>query len=372
MRNNTSTLAAVLTVAMLGAGCGKLTVRTWIKAIAEQSSGSVTLLGGTPLPLSRLAGGFLGDVVMDTSTLPAPIDGTVAIENVRLAAAEPSALGFLCVWQDSSKASSGTSTIDLLAGTGSGTLDMNLLATTVINETLNVPPAGLSQSTSFSLTNVNLTSFLNAANTGLSDGLFATSTGFEGTSSIAGIPVTFNLDLKVTNDGAPPMFDADEATFCDKYFDQQGPSIFYAVNSKGSYLRATGLDKPAAPLIIRLADIGAAPGVSLRVTRVGTFADTLQLKDGTLTAVTAVFSSSNVVGSASQRQRVPGAIAAGGPRVFTGFFSDILQDFSVDPGATVTVPARAAYLIVAPLPPSRTWSDNSGFGLGVNVAVVSP
>jgi hypothetical protein len=31
------------------------------------------------------------------------------------------------------------------------------------------------------------------------------------------------------------------------------------------------------------------------------------------------------------------------------------------------VPPGANYLFVAPLPPSRKWADNSGFGFGIEV-----
>ena len=38
-------------------------------------------------------------------------------------------------------------------------------------------------------------------------------------------------------------------------------------------------------------------------------------------------------------------------------------------GPTVTIPAGAQYLIVAPIPDSLSWADNSGFGLGVALTV---
>jgi hypothetical protein len=102
--------------------------------------------------------------------------------------------------------------------------------------------------------------------------------------------------------------------------------------------------------------------------------------DGIDTSLTGIFSATSTVLGASVRTRVPGAIDAGAD-VQTGFLSclvpllcqlistDVPQDFRIGRSLDVVVPAGAAYLIVAPLPPSYVWSDNSGFGFGVNVTV---
>ena len=90
-------LAAVVSAsALMATGCGTLTIRSWIKVIEDQSSGSLSsdVLGGMPIPLSRLQGGFLGAIALDTRTLPGPIDGTVNVDIVRITAdSAPSIIG---------------------------------------------------------------------------------------------------------------------------------------------------------------------------------------------------------------------------------------------------------------------------------------
>src|SRR5271165_3445923 len=73
--------------AVVMSGCGLLSIESWVKVIQAQSSGSVKFLGAT-LPLERVQGGFLGLIQVNTSQLPAPLDGTITIEDIRLAAYE--------------------------------------------------------------------------------------------------------------------------------------------------------------------------------------------------------------------------------------------------------------------------------------------
>jgi hypothetical protein len=94
-------------------------------------------------------------------------------------------------------------------------------------------------------------------------------------------------------------------------------------------------------------------GDQLKVARVGTYDDITELRDGNLTKVGALFSSSNVVKADDQKARIPGAIDAG-TDVTTGSYlkcilwpfcttvpTDIPQDFAVSTSATVTVPTGA-------------------------------
>jgi hypothetical protein len=376
-------LATVVCAAALTAtGCGNLTIRSWVKLVTAESSGTVTAaLLGPPVPINRLQGGFLGAIVLDTTSLPGPVDGTVTVDDVRIAGdTAPSILGAVCIWGDPANPSSGTINLDILGGSGSTTLTLNLRASATLAERIGVPPVALSQTATFPLTGIGLTQLLNASVTGSGDGLFATGADFVGDTTIAGTPATFALTLKVNNDSTPPLFDADLLTKCGKHFNEQGRDIFYGVNSKGSYLLAKS-DQPVAPTVIALADIGAKPGNQLKIARVGTYNDATELRDGNATKMAAVFSSSNVVKSGKNKARIPGAIDAGTDVTTPAYVTciiwpfctstatDIPEDFAVTNSPTVTIPAGAQYLIVAPTPDSLKWGDNSGFGLGVSLTV---
>ena len=364
--------------AVVMSGCGLLSIESWVKVIQAQSSGSVMFLGAT-LPLDRVQGGFLGLIQVNTSQLPAPLNGTITIEDIRLAASEPKALKQLCVWANPLGTSSGTVHLDVLAGTGSASINLDIDATTGLSQQLGIPPAELKQALNLPLSGVSIQTLLAASQSGSADGLFATNTSFNGNSTIGGIPVTFGLNLAVTNSSTPPIIDADLQAFCDPFFAQQTlvPGLFYGINSKSSYLTAANGDNPAAPVVIALSDVGAVPGNTLHLTRIGTFADSAQLKNGNQTKVSGVFSSTNVVLGTNVQNRIPGAIQSGAPAfvtppVFQGFWivpTDIPQDFLIDPGLDVVVPAGAQYLIVAPFSPDLTWGDNSGFSLGVALEV---
>jgi hypothetical protein len=256
---------------------------------------------------------------------------------------------------------------------------LDLRATTSLSASL--PPTELQQEATFELSGFTLDSLLQAALSGATDGLFATQTAIESESEIFGVPVLFSLDVAVTNGAKPPLFAADQLQFCGSRFDQQGEALFHGLNSRGSYLQAKPGDSPLQPLVIALADLGAVAGNTLHVARVGTYSDATLLKDGDDTALSGIFSASDAILSADQRNRVPGAIDAG-PDVRTGYLrglllfcsfvsTDVPQDFRIDPGGgvDVTVPAGANFLIVAPLSPTYTWGDNSGFGFGVDVTV---
>jgi len=359
--------------AVVMSGCGLLSIESWVKLIEAQSSGTITLLAG-PKPLSRLQGGFLGLIQLNTNQLPAPLDGTITLEDIRIAAGF-AALQNVCVWGNPAGSSSGTVHLDVLGGTGSVNLNLDVLATTGVSQKLLIPPAELKEPVSLSLSGVTIQSLLAASQSGSADGLFATTAAFNGNTVVAGIPATFALNLAVTNSSTPPLFDPDLAMLCGPLFAQQTlvPGLFYGINSKSSYLTAMNGDNPSAPLVISLSDVGAVPGSTLHITRIGTFADATQLKNGNQTKVSGVFSSTNAVLGANVQDRVPDAIQSAAPAfvtppVFQGFFlvpTDIPQDFLIDPEIDVVVPANAAYLIVAPFSRDLTWGDNSGFSLGV-------
>ncbi len=372
--------AVVCASVLMATGCGNLTIRSWVKVITAQSSGSLEVAAlGAPIPIGRLSGGFLGAIVLNTTTIPAPVNGTVSVEDVRIAGDTGALVGAICVWGNPALPSSGTIHLDILGGSGSTTITLNLRATAALSDNFGIPPVELSQAATFPLDGIGITQLLNAATTGSGDGLFATGAALVGDTVLLGLPATFNLNLQVTNDSMPPLFDTDLLTTCGPHFDEQGRDVFYGVNSKASYLLASGSDQPAAPTIIKLSDLGVHAGDQLKVARVGTYDDITELRDGNLTKVGAVFSSSNVVKADNLKARIPGAIDAG-TNVTTGSHvkciiwpfctttsTDIAQDFAVTSGATLTVPTGAQYLIVAPIPDSLKWGDDSGFGLGVSL-----
>jgi len=373
------TLAAAALVALTTlTGCGELTIRTWVKVIESDSTGFVQI-GQGQFPFTQIQGGFLAKIVVDTSTIPAPLDGTITLEEIRLAAVEPSVLQYVCAWQNPTLPSTGTVHLDILGGTGTTALTTNLR--TVTGFAGGTPTMELSTPTELNLEGDLLNKFLGAADSGAADGLFDTRANFSGTSTIAGIPVIFEMDLGVTNDSTPPLLDPLNLYNCAWYWEpDQGTALYHGVNSKSSYLRAWPGDSPKAPRVIALADIGdgVVPGETLDLGTIGTYADSTTLEDGSKTTMTAVFSSTNELKGTGQRYRIPGAIDAG-TDINTGGYttcflifcsfqsSDIAQDFRVDPGRSVVVPPGAKYLFVAPLPPSRKWADNSGFGFGVDV-----
>jgi hypothetical protein len=381
-RRQLSSWALAGLAALLGTGCGELTIRTWVTVVEDESSGQIQTGTSAPVPVSRLQGGFLAAVTVDTNQiLSGPLQGTIEIEQVRIAGQAPGGIGRICTWADPAGVSAGTVTLDLFGGPSGADLVLDLKASTFLNQLFGLPPIALEQPVSFDLgSGFTLDSLLAAASDGAADGLFATRAPFEGTSSIGGLPVRFLLDLAVTNGATPPLFDADLLENCSDFFDEQGEALFYGLNSKSSYLQAQAGDAPVAPLVIPLADLGAAPGDTLRLERVGTYSDLTLLKDGTDTALSGVFSSTSEVKAENLRTRVPGAVEAG-PNVKTGYWkclifplcvfvsTDVPQDFPVAGSTDVVVPEGAQYLVLAPLPPAYTWNDNSGFGFGVDVTV---
>jgi hypothetical protein len=371
---------AIAIAAVIGTGCGDLTIRTWVKVIQAESSGNV-VLADTEFPLERVQGGFYGNVRVSTRDLLNALEGTITLEDVRIATANPTLAGIVCVWGNPAVPSTGDVSIDILSAEGSASIVANLKAQTRLSRQINLPPIELSQALDFELGGgIGIPEFLDAALDGSPDGLFATQADFVGDAEILGTPAQFQLNLSVTNEGTPPLFDADLLAFCAQYFNEQGRDLFWSVNSKGSFLQHDDLDNPQAPLVISLADVGAVPGNTLRLQRVGTFSATTELRDGNLTGLTGIFSRNATVNGGSNKNRIPGAIDAG-PDIRTGsikrcflllclpFSSDIPQDFKIDPTVDVVVPANATHLILMPLPRNLFFKDNSGFGFGVNVTV---
>jgi len=98
-RKRLSTLALAGLAALLGTGCGNLTIRTWVTVIEDESSGEVQTGTSRPVAISRLQGGFLAKVTVDTNQiLSGPLQGTIEIEDVRIAGQAPGGIGQICTW----------------------------------------------------------------------------------------------------------------------------------------------------------------------------------------------------------------------------------------------------------------------------------
>src|SRR5262249_26269227 len=122
----TALLGGAFAVAM--SGCGKLSIQSWVVIDGAKSSDSVSINGGAAKAVTDLQGGFLGLTSVDTTKLlQGPLTGPISVEDVRIATGSP--FGTVCISADASKPSTGTVSLNVLAGQGSATLDLNLIAT---------------------------------------------------------------------------------------------------------------------------------------------------------------------------------------------------------------------------------------------------
>jgi len=187
--------------------------------------------------------------------------------------------------------------------------------------------------------------------------------------SDAAAPDAAGPDAPVLDAGAPDAGPAPDATVPP---DAAAPDAMHillqhAVNPRSTYLR-TFNDMPASAEVFDLAALGLTPGMTVTLTRVGSFMNGIGDR---MTGLTGVFSSTKVVLGPTQRYRVPGAIEAGAdvtthntnlPRP-TGKPTDIPEDFAIAGGGgtqdsvTIEIPAGAAYLIVSPR--DSYFRDNS-------------
>ncbi len=352
--------------------------------IEAESTGSLEAISSA-FPITRFQGGFLTRIQVDTRQLPSPLEGTAVVEDVRVASVNEAFAGNICIWNDPAGTSGGSVVLDLLGGQSGGDLFLDAKGQTRLSQFFGLPPADFEESLPLDLgSGLSLEGFLGALDSGSLDGLITTTIPLVTSATIGGFPVVVTASLSVTSAAQPPAFDADLAEFCDPYFAQQGPETFVGVNSKSSFLLANqaGDDSPTPPAVIALADFGIAPGDTVSLTRVGTFATDGLLRDGNRTRLVGVFSATDVVLPDTESHRVPGAVDAG-TNIFTSGYlqcflifctiaqTDIPEDFEIDPAVEVVVPAGAQYLIVAPYDDAdHYWSDNSGFALGVDVALV--
>lgn len=380
--------AALAIAAMLSVGCGQMTIRTWVTIIEEESGGFVEVKIGNGIPLSydmlRLQGGFLTEVTLNTADLPGPMNGTLELSDVRIAGEVEGFVGNLCTWNDPAGSSGGTLSVDLFGGTTETEVFLDAKATTTISDNLNLPPVDFEEYIEMDLGGgLGVDQFLAAFNAGTPEGLFATESTISSTIVAGPITNVFEMNAVVTNGAEPPTFDADLLAYCQPHFDSQGygEALFYSVNPKAGYLRHNGNDIPKEPLVISLAEIGAAPGDTLHLEPVGGYHLLFSLRDGNEKKLAGVFSSSDEILAVGVLDRIPGAIDAGPnihtwPSIFCLFGEctdlggdDIPEDFPINPAVNVVVPAGAEHLVVAVIDGFRIWGDNTGMGFGVKVAV---
>jgi hypothetical protein len=377
-------LIALAAFALVSTGCGELTIRTWVKIITEESDGQFeadVVPPQPPYPVERLQGGFLTVVELDTRDLPGALEGTLTLEEVRVAALEPALLGPFCNWNDVTGFSGGTVVMDILGGESETDVFLDAKGQAQLSAQIGMPPMDIETPVDFALgSEMGISAFLDALNSGTVDGMFASQTSVVTETEVLGIPLIVTLNLSLDNDGLPPLFDEDLLAFCGPLFDEQGAGLFYGLNPQSSYLLAEN-DKPVAPRVVSLAELGAAAGDTLRLTAVGTWADSTLFRDGNETRVTGVFSATDTVLPRWFDERIPDAIDAGS-NYDTGHYwscigliclpipdTDIPEDFRIDPQVDVVVPAGAEYLIMAPMDRDLEYEDNTGLGFGVEIEV---
>jgi hypothetical protein len=124
----------------------------------------------------------------------------------------------------------------------------------------------------------------------------------------------------------------------------------FKVDPRASFLLRETNDPNAQPsLIIDLSSLGFVPGDQIRLERLGDYSVQINGTENA-TAMTAVFSSTNVLLGPQSRNRIPGSINAGlnfvtNPTLLSLSETDIPDDFFVG-NLTVRIPVGARYLFV--------------------------
>jgi len=298
MRRAVATMG-LAAVAMLSTACGEMTTRTWINIVPEDSGGTVTIyLGPNPLAfdLLRLQGGFLAEVKLNTLDLPGPMNGTILLQDVRMAGEIDGLLGKMCTWNDPTGSSTGELVVDLLGGTTTSSLYLDAKASTAFSDALGIGAVDFEQAIDFDLgEGLGIDTFINTFLEGSPAGMFNAETVIASEINMAGIRSVFEMRTAIANGTLPPIFDDDLLAHCEDQFALQGLGYgtFYGVNSKSSYLRLNPKDQAKDPLVIDLAEIGAQHGDTLRIDTVGSWAIIPFFKDGPEVKAGAVFSATD-------------------------------------------------------------------------------
>ncbi len=160
----------------------------------------------------------------------------------------------------------------------------------------------------------------------------------------------------------------------------QTGSLTFPLSSRSTFLHTNNDicegygEPPVGSLIINLESNGIHEHDTIEIVARGAFKFGTSLPDDA-NATIAVFSRDNTLLDPSQRSRVPGAIQTSQPPADTGptYFgnepTNIPEDFNVVPRVTLTVPAGAKFLFIAPA--DGVYCDNSDpngdYGMQINL-----
>jgi hypothetical protein len=375
--------ALVGLLGLAGSGCGEIALPMWINIDPDQSSAIIDL-GGSTVELA-LEGGVYAEIDLDTSNLLL-IEGTVTVPDIRFAASDHGTfwLGQMCIWRD-------------LETDPQGLISMNL----VTGETVFEFPLGVRAWSSIMSPNMgefvlspepgaggipfepDIGALLGAVATGNVDGVLEIPLELTDTIEMLGMTVPFTMDLLLVSSSTPPDYTLEVTPhpldgepdylvdeYCRSFWESQGVGTMYLIDPKGTYLE-TLWDNPAPPRVVELADLGAEPGDTLRITRHGGYHRWLGSPE--FQQLTAVFSGSDeLLGPASTCNRVVDAIDAGEDVVTLPTFwwfqrTDIPEDFAIQDSVDVAIPAGATHLFFS------TWdnlfSDNLSKAIRVEIEV---
>jgi hypothetical protein len=137
-----------------------------------------------------------------------------------------------------------------------------------------------------------------------------------------------------------------------------GASITLGINPRATYLRTNSDSGSINSSAINILGLGLRPGDLAKFERSGGFRETSGGPENSGSGMIAVFSSTNVLRTADNQMRVPGAVEAGPPEVVTpptffgGLATDIAQDFMIAQtggrnSTLLTVPTGAAFVFIA-------------------------
>lgn len=147
--------------------------------------------------------------------------------------------------------------------------------------------------------------------------------------------------------------------------------IDIAIDPVGTFYQTLPNDAPHSPLILDLASLGIAPGMTISLREFGNFSyDNVHPAADVSSKMTGIFSTNNALLGSSVLNRVPGAIQTTLPQIdfFWTFF--VQQAFEIPDASSLNavVPSGARYLFICA--PDAYWSDNTSHGFGIEIAIV--
>lgn len=347
-------------------GCGSnVVVPAWLN-LDPSSSLQLSIngqSGGGPIPLE---GGIYAVIHLDL-TNPLLIKGTIDVPQIRIGA-NLGVLGPICVASDPSDTSVGTFTVNTLTGAETVDFPLNTVTTSIFGTTVaTAQPSGFS----FPLDLNVLTQVLDS---GEVDGAIQLPLTIDQDFNAGNISAHAVIAALVKSSSTPPtVADPGISQGCSVPWAAQRGPMEVVLNAKRTYLRYFW-DSPMSARVVSLAQIGAKPGDTLRLSPAGSFVSTSGSPGGN--GIAAAFSSTATLsanpGFFGSPSRLPDAIDAGldivTPRtLYFGLRTDISQDFKVAPNTEVVVPSGANFLFFTPL--DSYFKDNFSTDLRVQIEV---